>query len=221
MWPFVGLLSVVGLFVGLVSIIYPLRVIHIHSRRMAGAVFAASFAIFAIAIANTPDSRQERQQRAFVAPRNVIIDDGCDGVANPIPNCHEEVKRIAAAQAALPPLPPTSDQPRRSYGGGTDLIQQWQNDIKAAEATANRRALEAQRELERASFDSDYARQNVRNSIQNLDDQQRRSQAELERSRYGRSVEMRKLEKEQQERIDRLEREVTEAKQKGIGYTGR
>lgn len=222
MWPFIGLLSALGVVVGLVSIIYPLPAIHIHSRRMAGAVLAASFATFTMAVGNTSNSHRETQDRASVAPTKAIVDDGCDSVANPIPNCHEEVKKIIAAQSALPQLPPpTSDRPRRNYGGGTDLLQQLQNEAKAEEASAHRRALETQRELERAALDSDYARQNLRNSIQNLDDQQKRRQVELERSRYGSSVEMRKLEKEQQQRIDELERQVTEAKQRAVGYTGR
>jgi hypothetical protein len=104
---FVGLLSLLGMLVGLISVIYPLEFMYIYSRRMASGVLAASFVIFLAAAAESPaEPRQPQQQQAVAVSRESMIDEACNkpGV---IPNCKEEVTKMLQAEAALPKRPET------------------------------------------------------------------------------------------------------------------
>jgi hypothetical protein len=175
----VGLASFVGVVVGMVSLIFPLRFLGIRSRRMALGVVAGSLSAFCIAAITdnsargTPGVSKPAQQAALVAPHQnpVIIDDGCN-LAGAVPNCKEEAARLAAERAAHPELfdhleLKNSKRAKAFSGGG--ILSDLQNDLKAAEASANVRALAAQRDLDSARFASQEASNRLAAAGENLD----------------------------------------------------
>lgn len=215
------LLSPFAMLAGFISVIYPLRFLHIYSRRMAFGVLAASLVMLVTGtemVASGTHDRQQRQQVSAVQqPPTTQMDDGCNR-PDAIPNCKEEVARMVAWEKDHPrPPQPEPNHSKESYQG-PNFFEQLQNEAKAEAATANRRALEAQRELERAAVDADAARRNYDNSVSDWETRSKRYQADADRAKYGLSVEQRHLEEVQKEATDRLERKAAEARQRGSDY---
>src|SRR4051794_22079956 len=105
MTAFVGLLSLLGILVGLVSVVVPLRFLKIHSRRAAMMVVAACSATFVAAAAlNVPAGAPANGAKAVSAPTQQAVaaptvDNGCH-LAGALPNCEEEVAKLVAANIA-------------------------------------------------------------------------------------------------------------------------
>lgn len=220
----VGLLFFLVLSAGLISLIHPLRAIYIHDRNIAARVVLASLlGLFIFRGMGGPSSAPPRQAVA-TAVRTPVFSDGCDTVSDPIPNCKEEVARMTAAQAALPPLRQTSDRPHSSDPGSDwakqvlQTVQKADNETKAEEASANYRALAAKRELERADADESAAQQNLSNSTREMEDEWKRGQADVDRANYNLNVQERHLETLEQQRLDNLDQKATEARHNAYGY---
>jgi hypothetical protein len=69
-------------------------------------VFYGSIAlVLGLMFSAVPGARRDSQAvqpQAQAPPQAAPIGDGCDVVANPIPNCKEEVAKLLAAEALLP-----------------------------------------------------------------------------------------------------------------------
>jgi hypothetical protein len=213
------LLSPFVMLAGLISVIYPLRFLRIYSRRMALGVMAASLVVCITGVAMvgsaTEDHPKQPKQQAKADLPKPVIDDGCN-LAGAIANCKQEVARIAAELAAhpLPPRPVT--QSARSSSSGSNWLQEMENGIKAAEASANVKRLDAERELDKARFHEDVARAGLdRFYREQADSRFSQTQRDLDRAEYGVRVEQRNLEKLQRERAEALDRELHQAVQRG------
>ena len=221
---FLTLLSLLFFAAGAISIIYPIRSLFIYSRSTAARVIGVSLALlcsgFVLALASAP--HPARQEQAVAAPKSISPpDDGC-GLAGAIPNCKEQVAKMVATQAALPPLPPEppagSDRTAAWIREVLQDAQKVENETKAAEASGNVRALAAKRELDRAEAEDAAAHQSLRNSMDDAEAKGRQAQAEFDRAKYGIGVEQRKLEALQKQSLEELERKEAEARQRGYGY---
>jgi hypothetical protein len=107
---FISVLSLFGIVLGLISVIYPLRRLLIDSRRTAALILGLSTAIFAIsATVDGADRRREQQQSLAAAPlpqksTAQLIDEACSA-AGAVPNCREALTKQMAAEAAHPKAP--------------------------------------------------------------------------------------------------------------------
>jgi hypothetical protein len=212
------LLSPFAMLAGLISVIYPLRFFRIYSRRMALGVMAASLAMFITGVAmvrmGTEDHPQPLQQQATADLPKPIMNDGCN-FAGAIPDCKEEVARLVAKQAALPPRPITPSARSSSSNRVMEWLQEEENRIKAAEASANVKRLDAERELDKAQFDENVARANLDKVDRESESRLRQTQQEVDRTGYNLRVEERNLERLQRERAEASDRELHEALQRG------
>lgn len=102
------ILSLFGVLVGLISVIYPLRRLHIDSRRTATLILGISMALFAISATVDGSGRlKEQQQQALAAPpppqksTAEIIDEACSA-AGAIQSCKETLTKQMADDAAHP-----------------------------------------------------------------------------------------------------------------------
>src|ERR1700682_1180245 len=137
---FIALIALAGLFVGLVSIVFPLRFLRINNRGIAMLLVVGSVLVLQSAagnLPNTPAVEPPKQVSQIIKP---TISDGCD-LAGAIPNCKEEVARLAAVEAAhpLPPRPATTaprEKPSRFISEVLAARQADENSAKAAEARA-------------------------------------------------------------------------------------
>lgn len=114
----VQLLSFAGILAALISLIRPMRILGIRTRRTALGVLAACFATFlvsAVADGSAQQRDQTPRQVADTAAESRAMDDGCK-LAGVIPNCEAEVAKAVARQAALP-KPPAPPAPAASRGG--------------------------------------------------------------------------------------------------------
>lgn len=194
----VALIALVGLFVSLVSIVFPLKFLYIHNRGIAMLVIVGSVIVIRSAGSNLQDTApvESPKQVAQVKP---TISDGCD-FAGAIPNCREEMARLAAEEAAhpLPPRPATSttrERPNPYISEILSAMQADENARKADEARAGLAALERQRRLD--ELDSDVARTQaaLQKSIEEGKAQALADRLDVERAKYGLRVEQRKLER--------------------------
>jgi hypothetical protein len=201
----IGLLSLVGIAVGAVSLIFPLRFLGVRSRQMALGVVGGSFSTFCIAMAMTvstargePEISKPEQQATLVAPQqSPIADDGCH-LAGATPNCKEEVAKWAAERAAHPELFDHLDlkysKPAQvSFGDG--FFNGLQNNRKAAEASANMRALAAQRDLDSARFASEEASNRLVAAGENLDRAGKKYQMDSDSISYDMRIQQREWER--------------------------
>jgi hypothetical protein len=121
-------------------------------------------------------------------------------LAGAIPNCKEEVVRLAAKGAALPPLPATVTAPRKASADRfiqevLSEVQAEENARKADEARRGVATLERKRQLDEDAFEVARTRANLENTIAEKDAQMRASNLELERKKYGVRVEQRNLDR--------------------------
>ena len=154
----VELLSLLGILVGLISVAVPLRFLRIDSRRMALVVVATCTATFVAALngpARSPSEATKMEsadtQRTLASP---TVDDGCQ-LAGAVANCKEEVAKIAAAKATNPTFNQSDPAPTKQANGSNsarNYVDDMKNKMKAEEASANVKALAAQREYEAAKF---------------------------------------------------------------------
>ncbi|QAU48863.1 hypothetical protein [Bradyrhizobium guangzhouense] len=114
----VQLLSFAGILAGLISLVRPLRVLFIRTRRTALGLLAACFATFLVSAAADGASQQRNPapQQVVTTEEPTAFDDGCK-LAGAIPNCEAEVAKSVAKQAALP-KPAAPPPPEASRGGG-------------------------------------------------------------------------------------------------------
>jgi hypothetical protein len=201
---FIGLLSLLGILVGLVSIVVPLRFLKIHSRRMALIVIAACSSTFIAAAvldsqARAPAERTKAvsasTQQALAVP---TLDDGCQ-LAGALPNCEEEVAKITAAKATNPtsfnhPGPSPAKQTYRS-SGVRNSVDDVMNKMKADEASANVKALAAQREYEAAKFRSEVANNRFESAVKKLDEDARKYKLESDSLAYDLRIREREFER--------------------------
>lgn len=188
----VGLLSLLGILVGLISVAVPLRFLKIHSRRMALMVVATCSATFFAAVALDGRARAPAEgakavsastQQALASP----VDDGCQ-LAGALPNCKEEVAKIAAAKAANAASinhsgPPPTKQTNGS-NSARDYVNDTMNKLKASEASANVKALAAQREYDAAKFRSETANNRFESAVRNYDAASQRYKLEHDSRTY-------------------------------------
>jgi hypothetical protein len=99
-----------------------------------------------------------------------------------------------------------------------EAVERAENEAKAAEASANVRALAARRELDKADFDARVASQNLRNAAREPEEKWKRDQLDIDRANYGVDIAQRRLDELNRERLNELERKATEARQRGVGY---
>jgi hypothetical protein len=195
----VGLLSLLGFAVGAVSLIFPFRFLGVRSRRMALGVVAGSFATFCIA-AVTDNSRgtsaiSKTAQQATLNPP--IADDGCN-LAGAMPNCKEEAAKLAAERAAHPELFDHLDleySKRSQVSPGSGFLNDLQNNLKAAEASANVRALAAQRDLDSARFASEAASNRLAATSENIDRASKKYQMDSDSISYDMRIQQREWER--------------------------
>jgi hypothetical protein len=194
---FLGFLTVVGFVLGSISVVYPLKFVRIHDRRTGIKVAAISFAasVCVGAFSGHP-SESISTKPISVAAKPMPIDDGCN-IAGAIPNCHEEVKRMVAAEASLPPRPPEPS----SAGKVSRLLEQFRSDvekeenrIKAAEAAANQKALALEREAEESRVDMEYRQRQLEAIRREGEEKMRQSQAAVDSANYDVRIAQRKLE---------------------------
>jgi hypothetical protein len=203
----VGLLSLVGIAVGVVSLLFPLRFLGVRSRRMALGVVGGSISTFCIAMAmtastarGTPEISKPAQQAALVAPQQKnppIADDGCN-LAGAMPNCKEEAAKLAAERAAHPELFDHLDlkySKRSQASSGDGFLNDLQNNLKAAEASANVRALAAQRDLDSARFASEEASNRLAAAGENLDRAGKKYQMDSDSISYDMRIQQREWER--------------------------
>jgi hypothetical protein len=200
----VGLLSLLGILVGLISVAVPLRFLKIHSRRMALMVVATCSAIFLTAVALESPARAPTQGAKAVAgsTQQVLasptIDDGCQ-LAGALPNCKEEVAKMAAAKASNPASSNHSSPPSTRQTNGTssarETVDDIMNEMKAMEASANVKALAAQREYEAAKFRSETANKRFESAVKNYDAAAQRYQLERDSLTYDMRIQERERER--------------------------
>jgi hypothetical protein len=117
-----------------------------------------------------------------------------------MPNCREEVAKLAAARSEHPELfnhLELKDSKRSKTFSGSELFHDLQNSLKAAEASANVRALAAQRDLDSARLDSEVASSRIAAAGENLDRAGRRFQAESDSLSYDLRIRQREWERKQ------------------------
>lgn len=199
------LVAMAGLLAGAISLISPLQFLNIHDRKTAGLIICGSMMLYLPASAHLSSSPIDALlsvsattaipvQVATARPANL---DGCD-LAGAIPDCKQEVARLAAVQAThpLPPLPVVADAPKDR--GPDKFLQDLTADIEADrnariadEARANLAAHDIQRRLDEA--DAEVARNRLTNARRIADNnaaaQLRRMAAE--RAQYGARVQQR------------------------------
>ena len=201
---FVGLLSLVGILVGLVSVIVPLRFFKIQSRRAALMVVAASSAtLFATVALDTRADAPVDGAKAVRAPRQQAIaapavDNGCH-LAGALPNCEEEVAKLMAANAATAPalsniVPLPSSLSVRS-NPGRDFVTEKMDEIRAKQASANVRALAFQREYDAAVFRAENANTRLERSVSDYNAVAQRQRLESESIAYDRRIRERERER--------------------------
>jgi hypothetical protein len=204
MTAFVGLLSLLGILVGLVSVVVPLRFLKIHNRRAAMMVVAACSATFLAAVAlDTPSGGAASGAKAVSAPAQQAIavptvDNGCH-LAGALPNCEEEVAKLVAANAARAatpdhPAPVQSRQSNRS-NPGRDYASEKMNEIKALEASANVKALAARRELDAAQYRLENANSRFDRSVSDLNAVAQRHKLESDSLSYDLRIQEREWER--------------------------
>jgi hypothetical protein len=246
MW-FVGFVFLLGLTVGLISIIYPLRFIRIESRGTGLRVVAASLIFFCVAgaMVGPPQERAVPFGMLFF----FVLVAGLVSVIYPLRPLYILSRAIAVRVVGgslamlfvcfvflVHSLPPStrqqqalaaSEAPARSVRSDPaensvqevrEAVERIENEAKAAEASANVHALAAKREFDQADFDADVARQNLRNVARESEDKWKRDQADVDRANYGVNVAQRRLDDLQREHLNELERKAAEARQRGDGY---
>ena len=204
---FVGLLSLLGILVGLIAVAVPLRFLKIHSRRMALMIVATCSATFFAAVALDSRARAPAEgaktasASAQQAPASPAVNDGCH-LAGALPNCKEEVAKIAAARAANPTLFNHADPPpiKQTVGSNSarTYVDDWMNELKAKEASANVKALAAKREYDAAKFRSEVANNRIESSMRDRDAASQRYKLERDSRVYD--MRIRERERERQRR---------------------
>jgi hypothetical protein len=192
----VGLLSLLGILVGLISVAVPLRFLKIHSRRMALMVVATCSATFFAAVALDGPARAPAEGAKAVSAATQ------QALASPtvVPNCKEEVAKTAAAKAANPTLfnhsgPPPTKQTNGS-SSARNYVDDMMNKMKASEASANVKALAAQREYDAAKFRSETANNRFESAVRNYDAVSQRYKLEHDSRTYDLRIHERERERQ-------------------------
>jgi hypothetical protein len=191
------LIAIAGFFLGAVSVIFPLGFFHINNRKTAMLVVGGSIFVLVAAANSSPDPAPvaRPEQVARVKP---AISNGCD-LAGAIPNCNEEVARLAAKEAALPPRPETTAPRNRSADRFVNevlsAVQAEENARIADEARRGVAALERQRRLDEADAEVARTRADLENTIAEGKAKMRAADLEFQRTQYGVRVEQRNLDR--------------------------
>jgi hypothetical protein len=201
----VGLLSLLGIMVGLISVAVPLRFLKIHSRRIALMVVATCSATFFAAVALDGPARAPAESAKAVsastqqALASSPVDDGCQ-LAGALPNCKEEVAKIAAAKAANPSLfsrsGPSPTKQTNGSNSAPNYVDDVMNKLKASEASANVKALAAQREYDAAKFRSETANNRFESAVKNYDTASQRYKLESDSRIYDLRIQERERERQ-------------------------
>jgi hypothetical protein len=190
------LVALAGLLVGAVSLVSPLHFLHIYNRKIAAAIVCGSMMVY------LPASGHLSLSTAAAIPAQVADTkpaslDGCD-LAGAIPDCKQEVARLAADQAAhpLPPPPVVPDAPKdrsadRLYQEFVSDIEAERNARIAAEARANLAAHDRQRRLDDADAEVARNRENLEQRIAQNSATTQRRRLDAERAQYGARVQQR------------------------------
>ncbi len=181
MW-FIGLLSFLALAVGLISIVYPLQFIRIETRGAGVRLVAASLIFFFVgsAVVGPPEERAIPFFMLFL----FVLAAGLVSIIYPVRPLYIHSRTIAAqvvsvslvmlgvclvnfprsstpstsqqqAAAPEPSKQPVRNDPKAAWAKEVmEAAQRAENEYKAAEATANMRALAAKRELDQAESDA-------------------------------------------------------------------
>jgi hypothetical protein len=109
------------------------------------------------------------------APQPVPVNDGCD-LPGAIPNCKEELAKLAAARAAHPELYnhvelKYANPSKSSWGSWGSYTDDFSNNLKAAEASANVRRLAAQNNLDAARNNLAIASDKLSNDLADINRQ--------------------------------------------------
>ena len=150
----------------------------------------AALIVCANALGGSSDDREIPPQATTVAPAPPIMD-GCD-LLDAMPNCKEEMAKLAAWYVAHPRPPDAPAARARDRGVEAILsavktaVQDEENERKAAEASAGVKRQELRRELDRTQHD-------LERSIAEAKAGAIRDQMDVDRARYGVRVEERHL----------------------------
>jgi hypothetical protein len=194
----VALIALAGLVVGLVSVVSPLKLLHIYNRWTGALIVVGSLLVLQTNASHPPDAAPVDPPKQIVRIKPAVSD-GCD-LAGAIPNCRAEIARLAAEEAAhpTPPRPAATAQPDRPDPYISKIwteMQAEENARKADEARAGVAALERQRRHDELDFEMARTQADLEKTIAEGREQMRASQLDVDRAEYGVRVEQRNLDR--------------------------
>jgi hypothetical protein len=125
-----------------------------------------------------------------------VISDGCD-LAGAIPDCKEEMAKLAL-QLAAHPLPPRPATPAKFAGSHStssvldSAIEAAQNEAKADEARAAMKAHELQRKMNEANDDFERSKENLAQTIEQSNARMKAADNDYRNAKYGMEIEERR-----------------------------